>query len=261
MNYEESYRSKVEDLRSYFQLTIFDLRLSTFNPRGIMDSKFLNPDILERFDELIRDGNALYQDTASNGGTIRETATYTQWATSCLNLFDKLSSSTNRFVNEFEYYGRMILNNQRLVVNVGTALGVLVSAKEEYLRGLAIDYHLSVSSAVFNGLLEESRYLFSKNYLRAAAVLAGAALEEGLKTRTRSEGVEFSNKDGLSDIVVKLKRADVGVLTEFEAKKIEPIGKIRNDAAHGGEFNYHKQDVQEMIDEVEKILTRILGGR
>jgi len=226
-----------------------------------MVSKFLNPDILERFEELIRDGNALYQNTSANHGTIKDTAIYTQWATSCLNLFDKLTSSTNRFVTEFEHYGRMFLNGERLVVNVGTALGVLKSAKEEYIRGLAIDYHLSVSSSVFNGLLDESRYLFSKGYLRASAVLAGAALEEGLKTRARSEGIEFTNKEGLSDIVVKLKRAEAGVLTEFEAKKIEPLGKLRNDAAHGGEFNYQKQDVQEMIDEVEKILSRILGSR
>lgn len=226
-----------------------------------MDSKFLNPDILERFDELIRDGNALHKDTVEHKMVVRDPVALTQWTTSCLNLFDKLSISTNRFVTEFEYYGRITGSGNRSNINVGTALGVLKSAKEEYVRGLAINYHLSVSSAVFNGLLNESQYLFSKSYLRAAVVLAGAALEEGLKTRARSEGVEFSNRDGLSDIVVKLKRTDVGVLTEFEAKKIEPIGKIRNDAAHGGEFNYQKQEVQEMIDEVEKILTRILGGR
>ncbi len=222
---------------------------------------YLNPDILERFEELIRDGNALYQDTAAHKLVVRDPVALTQWTTSCLNLFDKLSVSTNRFVTEFEYYGRITGAGNRSNINVGTALGVLKSAKEEYIQGLAINYHLSVSSSVFNGLLDEARYLLSKEYLRAAAVLAGAALEEGLKTRARSEGIEFTNKDGLSDIVVKLKRSDTGVLTEFEAKKIEPIGKIRNDAAHGGEFNYQKQDVQEMLDEVEKILSRVLGSR
>lgn len=226
-----------------------------------MDSKFLNPDILERFEELIRDGNALYKDTVEHKLVVRDPVALTQWTTSCLNLFDKLSISTNRFVTEFEYYGRITGSGNRSNINVGTALGVLKSAKEEYIRGLAINYHLSVSSSVFNGLLDESRYLFSKNYLRAATVLAGAALEEGLKTRARSEGIEFTNKEGLSDIVVKLKRSDAGILTEFEAKKIEPLGKLRNDAAHGGEFNYQNQDVQEMIDEVEKILSRMLGSR
>jgi hypothetical protein len=95
----------------------------------------------------------------------------------------------------------------------------------------------------------------------ACTLLTDAALEEGLKTGAKNENVEFSNKDGLSDIVVKLKHTDIGVLNEFEAKKIEPIGKLRNDAAHGGEFNHQKQDIQDMINEVEKILSRILGGR
>lgn len=222
-----------------------------------MDTKFLNPDILERFEELIREGDRLYTELQASRNKRLDNVATTQWTTSCFNLLDKLSVSTNRFATEFEHYAHA----KNEIILVGAALGVIKSAKEEYVRGLAIDYHLSVSASVFDGLLDESRYLFSKSYLRAAAVLAGAALEEGLKTRARSEGIEFTNKDGLSDIVVKLKRSDAGVLTEFEAKKIEPIGKLRNDAAHGGEFNYQSQDVQEMINEVEKILSRILGSR
>ena len=96
-----------------------------------MDSKFLNPDILERLEELIRDGNFLYQDTITHDLLIRDPVALTQWATSCLNLFDKLSISTNRFVTEFEYYGRIIGAGNQSNINVGTALGVLKSAKEE----------------------------------------------------------------------------------------------------------------------------------
>ena len=66
-------------------------------------------------------------------------------------------------------------------MNIGAALGVLQSAREEYSCGMAVEYHLSVSAAGFSGLLDEAKYLCDKRYLRASAVLVGAALEEGLK--------------------------------------------------------------------------------
>jgi hypothetical protein len=79
------------------------------------------------------------------------------------------------------------------------------------------------------------RIICSKHgYERAAVVLAGAALEEGLKNRARAAGVEVTSKETLSPIIIKLKAMEVGVLTEFEAKRLEAVAKMRNDAAHGG---------------------------
>jgi hypothetical protein len=70
----------------------------------------------------------------------------------------------------------------------------LKSARDEYVRGFAIDYHLAVASAVFGDLLHQADYLREKGYLRAAAVLAGAALEEGLRTKARAMAVSLPEK-------------------------------------------------------------------
>lgn len=50
-------------------------------------------------------------------------------------------------------------------------------------------------------------------------------------------------------------------LSEFEAKKLQAMARIRNGATHGREFNYTKQQVGEMIRDVENTLNRILGFR
>lgn len=180
-----------------------------------------------------------------------------RWITSCLNLLDKLSVSTNRFVRQFEAWTRAGASG---VINVGAAIGVLKSAKDEYSLGLAVEYHLSVSAAVFEGLLDQADYLFKQGYERAAAVLAGAALEEGLKNRARAAGLEISSKDTLSPVIVKLKAIDVGVLTEFEAKRLEAVAKMRNDAAHGGEFNYSKEQISETLSEIRTTLEKVLSA-
>lgn len=221
-----------------------------------MSKIFVNQAIIQRFDELISEGEQQLWEQRKHPGEIHDPTKLTQWTTSSLNLLDKLSIASNRFVTEFERYGRVGSNG---TINLGLALGVLKAAREEYLRGLAVDYHLSVSAAVFSDLLEESHYLLSKSYLRAAAVLAGAALEEELKARAKVEKIELSQRDTLVPIVHKLKADEVGALTEFEARKLEALGKFRNDAAHGGDFQYTQEQVAEMVADIEKVLARVLG--
>lgn len=219
---------------------------------------YVNESILRRFDELIPEGERLWDEFKKNNeGMIIDIVAFTQWATSCLNLLDKLSITTNRFVTQFEIW---VTGGPGKKMNIGAALGVLKSARHEYLSGMAIEYHLSVSAAVFGGLLDEASYLLSKDYTRAATVILGAALEEGLKTRARSTCVEIGPKETLTPLIVKLKAPAIGVLTEFEAKQLEAITKMRNDAAHGGEFNYSKIQIEGARALVESMLSKLLGN-
>jgi hypothetical protein len=213
-----------------------------------MSNVYTNQTIVARFDDLICEGERLF-----GTSEILNPVELTQWLTSSLNLLDKLSISTNRFVKELEFYGRV----QKQDFNLGLALGVIKSAKEEYLIGLAIDYHLSVVATTFDGLLDQAKYLFEKRYLRAASVIGGAALEEGLKERARAETIEFSSSDGITAMVHKLKKVEIGVLNKFEADKLEGCAKLRNAAAHGGEFQYTEQDVKSYLQEIEASLQKL----
>jgi hypothetical protein len=212
--------------------------------------------IRQRLDDLIGEGERQWDEFKAAGkGVIENPVRFAQWTTSCLNLLDKLSVSTNRFVRAFEGW---LAPAQDGKLQFGAALGTLKSARVEYSLGLAVEYHLSVSAAVFDGLLDEADYLLSKGYLRAAAVLMGAALEEGLKTRARAEGIEVGPRDTLSPIITKLKAPDVNVLNEFAAKRLESLAKMRNDAAHGGDFNYQLDEVSGALREVRATLEQTL---
>jgi len=218
---------------------------------------FVNEALLQRFDELIAEGETRWVEFQKNENKmIMDIVGFTQWSTSCLNLLDKLSVSTNRFVTQFEVWA---IGGPGKQMNIGAALGVLKSARHEYSCGLAIEYHLSVSASVFSGLLDEASYLFEKGYIRAAAVLLGAALEEGLKARARAVPIEITSRDTLAPVIAKLKSPGIGILSEFEAKRLEAVARLRNDAAHGGEFNYEKSAVESAIKEVEATLGRLLS--
>ncbi len=231
--------------------------LSCAEVASIMPKPFVNEVLLSRFDELIQEGEVLWQEFQRNeNGVIMDIVRFSQWATSCLNLLDKLSISTNRFVTQFELWVNLGPGKK---MNIGAALGVLKSARNEYSHGFAIEYQLSVSAAVFSGLLDEARYLFQRGYHRASAVILGAALEEGLKARARAIPIDVLPKDTLSPIITKLKAPIVGVLSEFEAKRLEAIARMRNDAAHGGEFGYEAALVESAIIEVEATLQKVLS--
>lgn len=223
-----------------------------------MTKPFINELLLTRFDELISEGERQWLEfQKNNDGILIDIVSFTQWSTSCLNLLDKLSVSTNRFVTQFEVW---VTREPGKSINIGAALGVLKAARHEYISGLAVEYHLSVSAVVFGGILDEATYLFRKGYLRAAAVLLGAALEEGLKARARAVLLEIGSKETLSPIIIKLKSPNVSILTEFEARRLEAIARLRNDAAHGGEFIYTAEDVGSALKEVEATLGKLLGG-
>ncbi|MFA0964403.1 hypothetical protein AB9P05_21535 [Roseivirga sp. BDSF3-8] len=225
-----------------------------------MDKKtYTNESVLERLTSLISEGERLWEEFKANEiGIIEDVVSFTRWSTSCLNILDKLSVSTNRFVKQFEIW---VIGGPGQKMNIGAALGILKSAKDEYSLGLAIDYHLSVSAAVFSGLLDEADYLIQKKYLRAAAVLIGASLEEGLKTRAKSELIEIGQRDTLNPLIHKLKSPEIGVLTAFEATELEAVAKMRNDAAHGGEFEYSKNQVEEVHKKVTAVLQKLLGTK
>ncbi len=217
-----------------------------------------NPLIRQRLSDLIEEGEQLVRDfDAHSAGVAPDQIRLAAWMTSCLNLLDKLSISSNRFVGEFEFYIRPQPSRGRDYV-LEAALGVMKSASVEYSLGLAVEYHLSVSAAVFGGLLDEADYLAQKGYIRAAAVLAGAALEEGLRTRARASGVPLGSRDTLNPLIVKLKAPDVGVLSEYEAKRLESVARMRNDAAHSGDFDYSSDEVAQAIKEVSRMLEQLL---
>jgi hypothetical protein len=118
--------------------------------KQVMGRPFINPAIHGRLEELIKEGEQQWWEYQKKPGLIRDPVRFTQWSTSCLNLLDKLSVTSNRFVVEFAAWAKRGAGKE---INIGASLGVLKSALEEYKLGLAIDYHLSVSAVVFGDLL------------------------------------------------------------------------------------------------------------
>lgn len=175
-----------------------------------------------------------------------------------IKLLDKLSISTTRFVVEFE---KCCNRGPSGIINQGAALGVLKSARDEYSRGLAAEYRLSVASAVFGDLIGQAEYLIDRGYLRSSVVLFGAALEEALRSRARASNVDMAAKTTMTPLLHKLKAPEVGIISDFESRLLEAVIKMRNDAAHGDSFEYTKDQVVQACGTAHATINRVLGER
>lgn len=97
-------------------------------------------------------------------------------------------------------------------------------------------------------LMEQVQQLLDDNKVHAAApmVLAGAALEEFLRSRIAALGVAVSGKPGISSYASALRTA--GDLSAQDVKDITAWAGQRNKAAHGEFADLSRAGAQLMVD-------------
>jgi hypothetical protein len=139
------------------------------------------------------------------------------------------------------------------------AAGIIGSAKDAWDRGLAFDVQSLVRADIEAGLIDQATTLHAAGYDLPAAVVAGAVLEQHLRSVAPSWGVATHNADGkaftIEPLNVELKKA--GAYDAILQKKVTYLAGLRNDAAHGNPFANRSEDVRGMIRDVLDICDRV----
>jgi hypothetical protein len=137
----------------------------------------------------------------------------------------------------------------RPVVNgIGTLRAALADLENGFL-GRVQDL---VTAGIFVDFLGQSKHLLETGYKDAAASVAGAVLEDGLRRIASINTVPVKNNDDLSALNHKL--ADAQVYNRLTQKKVQVWNDVRNNAAHGKFEEYKVEDVRQMIDGIETLL-------
>ena len=117
-----------------------------------------------------------------------------QWGMSCLNIlervFGKDSTHNDRFSGLYSQF-----DDYTPVMN---ALGILKAAKDDYENGYLFDTRLLIQAEVFDDILEQAEHLLSAGYYQPAAVVAGAVLEDGLRTLCRRRNISLPAKSTIN---------------------------------------------------------------
>lgn len=110
-----------------------------------------------------------------------------------------------------------------------------------------------VQADIFDSELEASKELNKKGFARGAGAVAGVVLEKHLSQVCDNHAVKITKQNpSISDYNDKLKNASV-----FETptwRKIQHLGDLRNSCDHKKKKEPTKDDVEELIKGVEKIV-------
>lgn len=215
--------------------------------------------ITKALEELVAQGDAVLatEQVTQLGGRVDHMAA-TEWAMSVIALL------RSTFGAGSDHY--QSIRGHRSIGDASDAKRVqatLRSALNSWKNGYLFDIRDLVRADVESDLLGQASDLLSMNYDRAAAVVAGAVLEEHMRAIADSWGVATHGQNGkpltLEPLNVELKKA--GAYDGLMQKRITTVGALRNEAAHGQAqpFDNRSSDVRRMIEDVTDICDRVAG--
>jgi len=130
-------------------------------------------------------------------------------------------------------------------------LAILKSVSARFESTL-FDIRQLVQSDLFDSELDSARELIKHKFLRGAGAIAGVVLEKHLSQVINNHNLNMRKKNpSISDLNDLLKNS--GVLDVPIWRKIQRLGDIRNLCDHNKNREPTKEEVEELVDGVEKI--------
>lgn len=134
-------------------------------------------------------------------------------------------------------------------------LKILESLKKKFESSL-FDIRQLVQADIFDNELDVAEELVKKGFTRAAGAVAGVVLEGHLETVCGNHGVKISKKKPtIADFNDVLKKEDV--IDTPDWRKIQHLGDLRNLCDHKKKIEPKKEEIEELIEGVKRIMKNI----
>ncbi|MCK5466026.1 hypothetical protein KAI56_00820 [Candidatus Parcubacteria bacterium] len=158
-----------------------------------------------------------------------------------------IRASMNEFTGEkrFEDFGAATMRFQ-------SQLSILKSAEARFESSL-FDIKQLVQADLFDSELDIAKELNKKGFARGAGAVAGVVLESHLLQVCENHRITIRKKNpGINDLSQLLKDNDVIDIPEW--RKIQHLADLRNLCDHKKKIEPKKEDIDELIDGVSKII-------
>lgn len=222
--------------------------------------------ISKRFEELIERGKKLHTSNPPGKSLWKENPDLINdqllidsisWKLSSMNLLKQVYGDDSDYYNKFckvfpSHYEDDYIPGQYAKEFIVHALGILITAKEEYDFGFTDKISHILALELYDDILGQARQLLKKGFKDPAAILGRIIIEGKLKDLCEREKITYKEGEGASSLNEKLKDEGIFTLHQFKICRINI--ELGNNAAHGKFDKYAERDVERMIDYIEDFL-------
>lgn len=134
--------------------------------------------------------------------------------------------------------------------------GILLGAQSEYLDGGIFKVRHLVEAELFDDMLSQADHLHEHSYYQAAAVIAGAVLEDTLRKMCQRANIALPDRPKVDSMNADLARQDV--YDKLVQKQVTVWADLRNKAAHGEWDKFRSEDVEAMLRDVRRFVSERL---
>lgn len=205
---------------------------------------------------LIEKGKAVLRTRKPNPPNVISPYTYvdgrffSEWRSQTLARLTQIFGARHTYPASFGSLG-----DRATVAHVYRGLGVLQAALEDVEKGHLETLQEMAAAEVLSDFLDQADHLCQQGYSAPAATLAGAVLENGLRSLAARKGITVKAKDDLSSLNNKI--GDKGVYNRLRQKQVAFWIGVRNAAAHGAFDDFTDNDVVDLIKGVRNLLSTV----
>lgn len=131
----------------------------------------------------------------------------------------------------------------------------ILRSAESRLDSLLADIKGVLEADLFDDELDAAKDLLKAKHLRSAGIVAGVVLERHLKRLLANHGVTLRKRPQLGNLNEALKAANVYDVPQW--RHIQRLTDLRNICGHDDEREPTPEEVQELIEGTEKIVTTV----
>lgn len=212
--------------------------------------------ILERIEQLVQRGTQTKSHYIPSppgvlGGGHIDYTVFNEWKNSAENVIVRIAGENNHY---YENFVETVKNPWKQCADNG--VGILKALKDDLESGFLTDVRELVIAEVFTDFLDMAKHLLDADYKDPSASLTGAVLEDGLRKLCDKSGIQVKVSDDIAALNTKL--ADKGTYNRLVQKQIQAWKAIRDSADHGKFSEYKREDVESMVQGVQRFLTENL---
>lgn len=132
----------------------------------------------------------------------------------------------------------------------------IIKALRKKFESSLFDIRHLVQADIFDNELDVSEELLKKGFMRAAGAVAGVVLEGHLETACENHNIKITKKNPtIADFNEALKSANAIEMSEW--RNIQFLGDIRNKCDHKKKIEPKKEEIEDLIAGVKKIMKNI----